>query len=128
MKLTVLQMQNFMVSYQKIKDIKMPIFLAFDLSRVAKKIEYCLNFYKERYNACLEAYAEKDENGYKLTEDQTGVILIKETLDEAHQKFKELDEWEVDFNIKPFPISKLEGFELSPSDLIGLLPFIEEEN
>lgn len=128
MKITFPQIQTFTNSYEEIKNNKMPLPLAFALSRIAKQAADCLSFYQDRYNSYLEQYAEKDEDGYKLTEDKRGIVLKQETISEAHQKFKELDNWEFTLDIKKIPLSDFEKLELSPSDLIGFLPFIDEEN
>ena len=128
MKITFPQIQAFINSYEEVKDNKMPLSLAFALSRVAKQAADCLSFYQDRYNSYLEQYAEKDNEGYKLTENKKGILLKKETISEAQEKFKELDNWEFEIDIKKIPLSLFEKLELSPSDLIGFLPFIDEEN
>ena len=128
MKITFPQVQTFINSYEEIKDNKMPLPLAFALSQIAKQSGDCLNFYQEQYNIYLEQYAEKDEEGYKLTENKKGIVLKKETINEAREKFKELDNWEFDIDIKKIPLSSFEKLELSPTDLMGFLPFIDEEN
>ena len=128
MKITFPQVQTFINSYEEIKDNKMPLPLAFALSRIAKQSGDCLNFYQEQYNIYLEQYAEKNEEGYKLTENKKGIVLKKETINEAREKFKELDNWEFDIDIKKIPLSFFEKLELSPTDLMGFLPFIDEEN
>lgn len=128
MKLNFSQIQNFINSYEEIKNEKMPLSLAFSLSQIMKHANESMSFYQERYNTYLEEYAEKDEQGFRITEDKKGIVLKKETIAEAHQKFRELDNWEFDFEIEKIPLSTFEKLELSPSDLLGFLPFIDEEN
>lgn len=127
MKLKIQQLMTFTESYNKIKDEKMPIHLAYQLSQLSKQVSDAINFYQEKYNNYLSDYAETDENGFKMNEQKTGIIIKPEKIEEAHQKFRELDTYEFPIYGKKIPLSLLEELSLSPSDLSGLLPFIEEE-
>lgn len=127
MKLKINDLMAFNTSYEKIKDEKMPISLAYQLSQISKSVLEAFSFYQDKYNHYLSEYAETDENGFKMNEQGNGIILKQEKLDEAHQKFKELDNYEFPIDVKKIPLSGFEELNLSPADLIGLLPFIEEE-
>lgn len=127
MKLKINELMAFNTSYEKIKDEKMSISLAYQLSQISKAVREAFSFYQDKYNHYLSEYAETDENGFKMNEQGNGIILKQEKLNEAHQKFKELDNYEFPIDAKKIPLSTFEELNLSPSDLIGLLPFIEEE-
>ena len=127
MKLKFSDLQSFSDSYSEIKDEKMSINLAFQLSQISKAVSECMAFYQEKASLYFEQYAEKDGDSYKLTPDKNGVILKSETANEARQKFKELDSYEFPIEIKKIKLSSLSDLNLSPSNLSGLLPFIEEE-
>ena len=90
-----------------------------------KEAKNQLTFYTDTSNSYLAQYAELDESGTpKMNESGNGVFLKPETLSEALQKFKELDEF--DFSLTDFsiPLSSFENLTLSPSTLTGLLPFL----
>lgn len=127
MKLKFSDLQSFSDSYSEIKNEKMPINLAFQLSQISKAVSECMTFYQEKASHYFEQYAEKDGDNYKLTPDKNGVMLKPETANEARQKFKELDSYEFPIEVKKIKLSSLNDLNLSPSTLTGLLPFIEEE-
>lgn len=127
MKLTIKELTAFSKSYQEIKDEKMPLSLAYDLSKISKEVGECFEFYRDKYNQYLSLYAELDEEGhYKLNKDQTQFILKTSTILEAKEKFEELDKYEFSINVKKIPINCFEKINMSPQSLSGLLPFIEE--
>lgn len=125
MKLKITELVAFNESYEKIKNEKMSISLAYQLSQISKSVNEAFTFYQDKYNHYLSEYAETDENGFKMNEQGTGFILKREKLEEARQKFKELDSYEFPIDAKKIPLLAFEG-SFSPSDLIGFLPFIEE--
>lgn len=127
MKLKFLDLAAFMDAYQQIKDNSLPFSLAYQLSCISKEVNECIAFYRDQYNSCLEKYAQKEENGtYKMSPDGSAILLKEETLSEARQKFFEIDNYEFPLNSKPIPITAFETLTLSPSNLTGLLPFIEK--
>lgn len=127
MKLKFFDLAAFMDAYQQIKDNSLPFSLAYQLSCISKEVNECIAFYRDQYNACLEQYAQKEENGtYKMSPDGSSILLKEETLSEARQKFFEIDNYEFPLNSKPIPIAAFETLNLSPSNLTGLLPFIEK--
>ena len=125
MTLKINELTSFLDSYNQIKDEKMPLKLAYTLSQIKKEAKNQLTFYTDTSNSYLAQYAELDESGTpKMNESGNGVFLKPETLSEALQKFKELDEF--DFSLTDFsiPLSSFENLTLSPSTLTGLLPFL----
>ena len=125
MTLKINELTSFLDSYNQIKDEKMPLKLAYTLSQIEKEAKNQLTFYTDTSNSYLAQYAELDESGTpKMNESGNGVFLKPETLSEALQKFKELDEF--DFSLTDFsiPLSSFENLTLSPSTLTGLLPFL----
>lgn len=127
MKLKFSELQSFSDSYLELKDEKMPINIAFQLSQISKAVSECVQFYREKASYYFEQYAEKEGDNYKFTSDGTGIILKPETANEGRQKFKELDSYEFPLEVKKIKLSSLNDLNLSPSTLTGLLPFIEEE-
>lgn len=119
----------FKESYTSIKEISMPFTLSFKLSRINKEVDECIEFYRNSYNSLLSQYAEKNEDGsFKMGEDNSSILLKKETIEEAHRKFYELDNSEFTIEITKVPITEFETLVLPPDTLTGLLPFIETES
>ena len=118
----------FKESYTSIKDISMPFTLSFKLSRINKAIDECIEFYRENYNSLLNNYAEKNEDGtFKMREDGSSILLKKDTIEKARQRFSELDNSEFTIETIKIPFAEFETLVLPPDRLTGLLPFIEIE-
>lgn len=127
MKLKFFDLAAFIDAYRQIENTQLPFSLAYQLFCIKKEVDECIGFYRDKYNACLEQYAQKEENGtYKMSPDGSSILLKEETLSEARQKFFEIDNYEFPLNSKPIPITAFETLTLSPSSLTGLLPFIEK--
>lgn len=125
--LKIKDLMDFNTAYQEIQNEKMSISLAYKLSRISKEIQNCIEFYQNRYNDYLETYAEKEEDGtFKMTANQNGFMLKYDTISEARESFKELDNYEFPITVEKIPLKALEKFTISPSALTGLLPFIED--
>ena len=106
----------------------MPINLAYNLSKLARETDENILFYQQRYNAYLEEYAVKDENGgFKLNLDKTGFLLKDETIEEAHAKFNELNNFDFSIETPLISLSSFDSLQLSPAILNGLIPFLKTE-
>jgi len=128
MTLKFFDLAAFTDAYQSIKDTSLPFALAYQLLSINKAVNDCIAFYRDQYNKLLEEYGMKNDDGtYKISEDGAAFLLKEETIQEARQKFFELDNSEFPIDVKPIPISALEKLNLSPSKLTGLLPFIEKD-
>ncbi len=124
------QLKAFLDSYSEIKNEKMPISLAYKLNQIANSADNDLQFYSKNYNKYLSEYAEKDSEGqYLLNEDKTGIILKPDTIEEAHERFNELDNYNFPDlkNEEKISISEFNNIEISPTVLAGIMPFLKNE-
>lgn len=127
MTLKFFDLAAFTEVYQTIKDTSLPFTLSYQLLSINRAVNDCITFYRDQYNKLLEQYAQKNDDGtYKISEDGAAFLLKEETIQEARQKFFELDNSEFPIDVKPIPITAFETLNLSPSNLTGLLPFIEK--
>lgn len=124
---TFQELISFTEAYQKISNEKMSLSAAFKLSQLFKKVNECIAFYQDKYTTYLQKYAEtEEEGGYKMNPDKSGIVLKKDSLEEAQKAFRELDEYKFPLTYEKIPLSAFEDLQIAPSDLSGLLPFIEE--
>lgn len=87
-----------------------------------------LQFHAEEERKLLEVYAQKDENGtYKLTENQNGVLILPDKLEEFQQKYTDLLSVEYDNYNFQFTCEELEGLGLTFQEFQAFLPFIKED-
>ena len=126
MKLKIKDLMNYSRSYEELSKEKMPVALAYKLSKISKEINEQIEFYQSQYNTYLQLYAEKNEDGtFKMNEQGNGFILQKDNIEEAQKKFAELDSYDFPIESVPISLNDLAGLDVSPEVMKGLLPFLE---
>lgn len=116
---------DFANVYTLIKDEKMPFTTAYKLMKLAARIEQETAFYRTELQKIIQTYAVKDEGGAPLMTNDGGIKLIEGKEEECGQRIVELQNLEVD--IEPtLKLSEMEQFQLSPTEILGLMPFIIE--
>lgn len=119
--------QDFATFYDFVKDKPIPLKTAYRLAKLAKTAEENLGFYRDKFQALLAQYGEKDENGnFVYTEDNTGIRLKPDTQAEFAEKMNELDTLEVEVADIKFDLEEFDGLEIPPATLIPILPFIND--
>lgn len=102
--------------------------LSYTIMKLLKATEDDEQFYIDKYRKILDKYGEKNEDGTFVIVD--GLLQIKqESCDKFNAKVKELNEIEVeDKNVGwKIKLSDLDGFELTPEDMLNLDMFINAE-
>lgn len=124
MKIT--QVLNYTTFYNAVKSQKMPIKLAYRLSKIAQAVEQEQKFYQDRVRSLLDVYAEKDENGTPITNEDGGIKLKQEYRQECLAQFGELESLDVDIKFEPIKIDELESLELTPEQIQSVMPFLAD--
>ena len=97
------------------KSISAP--LAYKIMKLIKNTQNDCDFYQEKFNAILNEYGEKDENG-QFIQAEGGIKIQDGKMDECTAKVKELNETEVELpNIK-FTLDELSPYSFSISDMM----------
>ena len=92
----------------------------------AQEVQKHVDFYQETFRNLLTEYGQKDEQGNLVpTADGQGVLLIEETISEAYQKLGELRDLEVELPDTKFSIDDFGSIEVSPDEMMVIIPFIE---
>lgn len=104
----------------------MPLRLAYKFTKISSKIEEDYNFYIEKTKEIVIKYAEKDEEGKIIPNEQGNVTIHKNCISQAEKELFELAAIEVDNPEITFTLEELESLEIKPYDLQYLIPFIEE--
>lgn len=126
MTLKMYQLTELTPIFDKMKSSKLPFKTAYHVTLLMQETEKHLNFYQESFRNLLTEYSKKDENGNIMpTEDGQGVLLAEETMDEAYQKLAELRELDVELSDYKFDLDAFGDIEISPQEMILLVPFIE---
>ena len=126
MKLKMYEITEFSTFFTKVKTQPLPFKTSYRLTLLSQEIDKHVSFYQENFRNILQGYGRKDENGNLIpTEDGQGIKLIEETMQEAYAKLTELRELEVELPDVKFSIEDFEKVELSPSEMLVIMPFIE---
>ena len=127
MTLKMYQIIDFPSFFEKVKSQKLPFKTSYRLTLLTQEVEKHINFYQEKFRELILEYSKKDENGNPVpTEDGSGVQLVEETMNEAYTKLSELRGLDVELPDVKFDIDSFGEVELSPEEMVVIMPFIEE--
>lgn len=125
--LKMYQILAFEDIYNKIKDTKMPIKVAYKFSKLTREVDSERVFYQSKLQSIIDTYGEKDSEGnFVLTEDKTGIQIVKENLNKCQEEVNELSNLDVEINGIEFNLEELENLSLTLQELDILMPFIKE--
>lgn len=126
MTLKMYAITDFPSFYEKVKSQKLPFKTSYKIALLANEVQKHIDFYQENFRNLLMEYSKKDENGNPLpTEDGQGVLLVEETMNEAYTKLAELRELDVELPDTKFSVDDFGDIELSPEEMVIIMPFIE---
>lgn len=100
--------------------------LAYKIMKFCKGVANEEEFYNSKINEIINTYAEKDEDGQVIVNDDGVVRIMQDKIAEANAAMMELNMLEVDMPNVRFTLDELDGFELSATDMFVLDAFIEE--
>ena len=126
MTLKMYQLIDFPSFYTKIKSQKLTFKISYKIALLTQEIQKHVDFYQESLRNLLMEYSKKDEQGNPVsTEDGQGVLLQEETMNEAYAKLAELRELDVELPDTKFSPDDFDNIEISPEEMIIIMPFIE---
>ena len=126
MTLKMYQLIDFPSFYTKIKSQKLSFKISYKIALLTQEIQKHVDFYQESLRNLLMEYSKKDEQGNPVsTEDGQGVLLQEETMNEAYAKLAELRELDVELPDTKFSPDDFDNIEISPEEMIIIMPFIE---
>ena len=126
MTLKMYQITDFPTFFSKVKSQKLPFKTSYRLTLLTTEIEKHINYYQEQFRNLLMEYSKKDDEGNPMpTSDGQGVLLKEETMNEAYAKLNELRDLDVELPDTKFSPDDFDGIELSPEEMIVIMPFIE---
>lgn len=126
MKLSNEKILNDAEQLVKISQKSLPIKASYAIAKNLAKIESELKIYNKEKEKLIEKYAERDEKG-NIIPDENGQIKLKiECIADWNKDIKELLAIENDIAIHKFPISALEGYDMTPAELMLIDYMIEE--
>lgn len=127
MKLKMGQVYEFQRFYENIKNIKLPLKIAYKLNKLIIQINTESSFYQQRFSEIINEFGKRDENGELIySSDKTSVEIMDGRSLECQQKIEELQNLEVNIEGIEFTTDELESLNLTISEMGCLMPFIKE--
>lgn len=127
MKLKMGQVYEFQRFYENIKNIKLPLKIAYKLNKLIIQINTESSFYQQRFSEIINEFGKRDENGELIySSDKTSVEIMDGRRLECQQKIEELQNLEVNIEGIEFTTDELESLNLTISEMGCLMPFIKE--
>ena len=127
MKLNFIEVTDMLSVYEELKEIKMPFKLSLILAKNISMLKEEQNFYIEREREFATKYLDTDENGYFIQQDNNSFKIKEGLVDECIEARNELNNFEVEVNLRTIPVHLLEDMEFTPNQLTALEMLIEEE-
>lgn len=126
MKLKMYEIIDLPSIFGKLKGQKLPFKTAYKIVLFTQEVQKHVDFYQETFRNLLTEYGQKDEQGNLVpTGDGQGILLIEETMSEAYTKLGELRDLEVELPDSKFFVDDFDGIEISPEEMMIIMPFIE---
>lgn len=107
-------------------DINLPLKVAYKLNKIRKTVDKEGDFYAEKFQEIIDAYAKKDENGNLVfSEDNEQILIQPDKIEECNQKLNELQSLEVEIENYNLSIDDFgDNIECTPDELAVIMPFL----
>ncbi|EHK2400408.1 DUF1617 family protein [Clostridium perfringens] len=104
---------------------KLPVKVSYAIGKNISKVERELKLYNKERQKLIEEYCLKEDDGtLKITEGNYDIDPKR--LEDFNKEINELQEIEVEIDIHKFNIELLDGYEMSPGELMCIDFMIEE--
>ena len=108
-----------------IRDKSFSIKTQYKFLKLAKALDSELMIINEQKQRLIEKYVQTDENGEYIVNEDDGLVIKDDLVQEFQQKLLELDEMEIELPDLTFTLEELEDLKLSLQEIFYLEKFIE---
>lgn len=108
-----------------IRDKSFSIKTQYKFLKLAKALDSELMIVNEQKQRLIEKYVQVDENGEYIVNEDGGLVIKDNLVQEFQQKLSELDEMEIELPDLTFTLEELEDLKLSLQEIFYLEKFIE---
>ena len=127
MKLNFIQITNMLSACEELKEIKMPFKLSLILAKNISMLKAEQDFYIEREREFAIKFLATDENGKFIQQNDNSFKIKDGLIEECLEARDELNNFEVDIELRKIPINLIEDMEFTLGQLTALEMLIEEE-
>lgn len=105
---------------------QLPAKVSYAIAKNIAKIEAELNVYNKEREKLIEKYSVKDEQGKTIVDENNQIKIREEYITDWNRDIKELLSIENEVDIHKFSIDALEGYSMTPAELMIIDYMIEE--
>jgi hypothetical protein len=105
---------------------QLPVKVSYAIAKNIAKIEAELNVYNKEREKLIEKYAVKDEQSKTIVDENNQISIKEEHIKDWNRDIKELLSIENEVDIHKFSIDALEGYSMTPAELMIIDYMIEE--
>lgn len=128
MKILSRQAHESYLILQELANTKLPFKVSLIISRNLKILQKESEFYIEQEQAFVRDYLEFDSETGELIQTEPGIFKIQEgKVEECYKARQDLDNFEVEIELKKIPLSALENVDFTPAQLMAIEFMIEED-
>ena len=128
MKILSRQAHESYLILQELANTKLPFKVSLIISRNLKSLQKESEFYIEQEQAFVRDYLEFDSETGELIQTEPGVFKIQDgKVEECYKARQDLDNFEVEVELKKIPLSALENVDFTPAQLMAIEFMIEED-
>lgn len=123
---TMEQIIDFRNSSDFLNGLNLPLKAAYKITKIKRAVEDEYKFYSEKFQALVEEYARKDENGNIAFSEDGSQILIKDgMIEECNKALNDLQGLQVDIDNYNLTIDDLgDDVTCTPEQLSAIMPFL----
>ena len=126
MKLTNKKILNDAMTIGAISNKELPIKVSYALAKNISKLEKELEIYNKEREKLIEKYSVKDKNNKTVIDENNQIQIKDECLEDWNKDIKELQDIEVEIDIHKFKLEELNGYNMTPAELMAIDYMIEE--
>jgi hypothetical protein len=126
LKLSNEKILNDSVKLSDISQKQLPVKVSYAIAKNINKLEAELKVYNSERQKLIEKYSIKDENGKTIVDENNQIKIQEYILGDWNKDIKDLLAIENEVDIHKFKIEDLNGFNMSPVELMIIDYMIEE--
>lgn len=100
---------------------------AFVMARLAREVEKEVTTFESTRMELIHKYANTDENGEMIVDDNGNVHLSEENVKSCNQELLEVLSQEIELNASPLQYDWFDSIELTMTEADAFEPFMEKE-
>lgn len=126
MKLTNKKILNDAMTIGAISNKELPIKVSYAIAKNISKLEKELQIYNQEREKLIEKYSVKDDDNKTIIDENNQIKIQDKYLDAWNKDIKELQEIEVEIDMHKFKLEELNGYNITPAELMAIDYMIEE--